>query len=235
MKYIASLSGGKDSVAMVLRLIEESWPLNEVIYYDNGMDFSAIYDVVYNQVNPILQEHGVKLVTLHPKTEFLWDMFERPVNGKNGPHNGYSWCSGLARWGTNYKTRVCNKYCRGSSQYIGIAYDEQNRVKDKIYPLVQWQMTEADCLQYCRDHGIHWTEHTKNGDIDLYDILDRVSCWCCCNKNLKELEAIYTYLPEYWKKLKWLQSKTDRPFKKYGTIFELEERFKKNKNDNSLQ
>lgn len=56
MKYIASLSGGKDSVCMVLKLIEEKWKLDEVIYYDNGMDFQAIHNVVFNQVFPILKK-----------------------------------------------------------------------------------------------------------------------------------------------------------------------------------
>lgn len=154
-------------------------------------------------------------------------MFDREVNGRNGKiHYGYSWCGGLTRWGTSEKTRICNKYCENSYQYIGIAYDEKDRIKDKIYPLVEWKMTEKDCLEYCRQHEIKWIEHTKNGDIDLYDILDRVSCWCCSNKNLKELRNIYLYLPEYWEKLKELQLKTERPFKKNRTIFELEEKFK---------
>ena len=229
MKYIASLSGGKDSVCMVLKLIEERWKLDEVIYYDNGMDFQAIHNVVFNQVYPILKENNIKFTVLHPKNSFLYDMFDREINGKNGKiHYGYSWCGGLVRWGTREKTRICNKYCENSYQYIGIAYDEKDRIKDKICPLVEWKMTEKDYLEYCRQHGIKWIEHTKNGDIDLYDILDRVSCWCCSNKNLKELRNIYIYiyLPEYWEKLKELQLKTERPFKKNRTIFELEEKFK---------
>lgn len=65
------------------------------------------------------------------------------------------------------------------------------------------------------------------GDIELYSILDRVSCWCCRNKNLKELRAIYTYLPKYWGYLKGLQSRIDRPFRRDGeTIGDLEKRFK---------
>ncbi|MCX4255137.1 MAG: phosphoadenosine phosphosulfate reductase, partial [Bacilli bacterium] len=80
---------------------------------------------------------------------------------------------------------------------------------------------------YCYERGFSWLE---NG-IKLYDILDRVSCWCCSNKNIKELRNYYKYLPSYFEKLKMLQSKTNRPFKnnKY-TIFELEERFKEEEN-----
>ena len=90
-------------------------------------------------------------------------------------------------------------------------------------------MTEKDCLKYCYDKGFNWNE---NG-IELYSILDRVSCWCCANKNLKELKNYYKYLPSYWGKLKVLQSKTARPMKynKY-TVFDLEERFKNDTNNN---
>lgn len=76
MKYIASLSGGKDSVAMVLKLIEEKWRLDEVVYYDNEMDFSAIKDVIFNQIYPILKDNNIKLIVLHPKNSFIYDMLE---------------------------------------------------------------------------------------------------------------------------------------------------------------
>lgn len=90
-------------------------------------------------------------------------------------------------------------------------------------------MTERDCLDYCREREWDW----KEGKIDLYDILDRVSCWCCSNKNRKELYNIFLYLPQYWKRLKDLQSKIDRPMKQYknkkygeyGNLFDMEKVF----------
>lgn len=102
---------------------------------------------------------------------------------------------------------------------------EKSQSEDKTLPLVEWEMTEADCLKYCFDRGWHWYEETPSGEVELYDILDRVSCWCCANKNLKELKNIYLYLPNYWEQLKLLQSKTDRPMKPSGSVFELEQRF----------
>lgn len=93
-------------------------------------------------------------------------------------------------------------------------------------------MTEADCLQYCYSAGYFWLE----GSIRLYDILDRVSCWCCCNKNLKELRNIRRYLPEYWEKLKHLQAQLERPMKGFYKgqpcgVFELDERFAREDRD----
>ena len=75
----------------------------------------------------------------------------------------------------------------------------------------------------------------------LYDILDRVSCWCCCNKNLKELKNMYRFLPDYWQKLKYLQFCQERPMKGFYKgmprgVFELEKRFEDeiNKEANQL-
>ena len=48
-KRILSLSGGKDSTAMLLKLIHlhtESTapPIDEIVFFDTGMEFQAIYD-----------------------------------------------------------------------------------------------------------------------------------------------------------------------------------------------
>ena len=40
-KYVLSLSGGKDSTAMLLRLLEESRPVDFIIYCDRGQNFRA--------------------------------------------------------------------------------------------------------------------------------------------------------------------------------------------------
>lgn len=55
-------------------------------------------------------------------------------------------------------------------------------------------MAEKDCLNYCYKNGFEWREDGKM----LYGILDRVSCWCCANKNKKELENMRLYLPQYY-------------------------------------
>lgn len=229
MKYFASISFGKDSLAMLLRLIEENKPLDEVVFYDTGMEFECIYNL-RNKILPLLEAHNIKYTELKPKQTFLYTMFEKPVKKRNGTTGkGYSWCGGRCRWGTTEKLKAIEKYCKGNYEYVGIAYDEQNRLSkerkvNKLFPLAEWKMTENDCLEYCYNKGYDWNEDR----IELYSILDRVSCWCCCNKNLKELENYYKYLPKYWNKLKELQSKTDRPMKynKY-TVFDLEKKFKK--------
>ena len=227
--YVASLSGGKDSLAMIVRLINEGYPLTHILFYDTGMEFRAIYRIV-DKVRELAQTRGITFVYLKPETDFLVDMLLRPITKKatGEKQYGYDWCGGRCRWRTACKVSTINKYLDTLVyyvQYIGIAVDEPTRIKDendKCYPLVDWKMTEKDCLQYCYDNGWSWDED----GVELYDILDRVSCWCCGNKNLKELRNMYHYLPYYWELLKGLQSRIDRPFYTDKTIFDLEERFK---------
>ena len=55
MKYIASVSFGKDSLAMLLMLIEKKYKIDEVVFYDTGMEFKAIYDT-RNKVKELLEK-----------------------------------------------------------------------------------------------------------------------------------------------------------------------------------
>ena len=243
MKFIASCSFGKDSLAMVLRILEENLPLDEVIFFDTGMEYDSIYHN-RDRMKRLLAERKILFSELSSKNHFLFDMFVRPVKYRNPEtkqypiHYGYEWCGGRGiRWGTSGKlSAIMNHYKEyyqneEITEYIGIAADEPERINDnykkiiiKVYPLVDWRMTENDCLTYCYDHGWDWNE---NG-VELYSVLDRVSCWCCQNKNLRELKNIYMYLPEYWQRLRGLQSRIDIPMKGEGkSVFQLEDRFKK--------
>lgn len=228
-KTIISLSWGKDSLAMLLAMIEQNMPIDEAVFYDTGMEFEAIYST-RDRAMKILDQNRIDYVELKPDESFLYKMFDKPVNGRNGFHKGYSWCGGRCRWGTSDKIRALDIYAKEQQAqvYVGIAADETNRLQKerasyKRFFLIEIGMTEADCLELCYQHGFDWEE---NG-IRLYDILDRVSCWCCSNKNLKELKNIYQYLPAYWERLKNLQSRTERPMKGPGkSVYDLEERFR---------
>lgn len=204
MKYIASVSFGKDSLAMLLLLIEKQYQLDEVIFYDTGMEFQAIYDT-RNKVKKILNEKNIKYTELNPQISFLRKMLDIEVHKRDGTiQYGYGVCGGKCRWGTTEKNITISKYLKSKygqdyKEYIGIAADEIRRIKKernehKLLPLVDWKMTERDCLEYCYEHNYEWKENGKM----LYGIFDRVSCWCCGNKNKKELENMRIYLPQYY-------------------------------------
>lgn len=237
MKNIASVSFGKDSLAMS----DKGFDLfDEFVFYDTGKEFQSIYNL-RDKFKDLCEEKGKVFTQLEPSMSFDYKMFDKPVckRGTKEVHkHGYSWCGGTCRWGTTDKLTALERYCKGQYEYVGIAVDEPIRLEkerkgNKIFPLAEWDMTERDCLEYCYSKGYDWREKTDSiydvpEYIDLYSILDRVSCFCCRNKNLKELKAIYYYFTNsYWQRLKVIQSKLPEPMKKSGSIFELEERFKR--------
>lgn len=225
MKYIASVSFGKDSLAMLLIILNnpEKYPLDEVIFYDTGMEFKAIYKT-RDKILPILKDKGIKYTELHPQKSFIDLMINYPHLSRNGVFKkGYGWCGGVCRWGTTEKVRTIDKYCGDNHQYIGLAYDEVKRLEkltaNKSSPLAKEKITEEDALQLCYENGFYYEE---NG-IPLYDILTRVSCWCCRNKNLKELANYKKYLTNYFLKLCELEEIIGEPMKK---PYFLKDRFK---------
>ena len=146
-------------------------------------------------------------------------------------HNGFSWPGPKMRWCTDrLKTRPRTKFLRDYRkeyniiEYVGIAADEEYRLRRKIndrenkrYPLVDWGMTEADCLKYCYDRGFDWG--------GLYEKFSRVSCWCCPLQSLPELRVLYHEFPDLWQKLKEMDSQTYGQFRIDYSVIDLEKRF----------
>ena len=221
--YIASVSFGKDSLAMLILLLthEKEYPLDKVVFFDTGMEFDIIYQYK-DRVERILKARNIEFITLKPKRPFLETMLTYRHRTRSGEiKTGYGWCGGLCRWGTTEKLKALDSFDKTAIWYVGIAYDEPKRFErlkkehNKIAPLVMYKMTEEVCLKVCKQYGFDY-----NG---LYSGLSRISCWCCRNKNLKELKYYKESLPEYWKRLCDLEKAIGEPMKK--PLF-LEDRLK---------
>ena len=233
--HCISCSGGKDSSALVLMAHEKGLHIDEVIGCNEGYWWPEAVDV-FNKVGEIT---GFKMTLLEPDERHNFDylMFDKVIEkGKRKGTVGYGWPTPLSRWCTAYcKARVIDKYLadRRSQgyeihQYIGIAADEAQRAKKeagidkeivKHYPLIDWDMTEADCLKYCYSRGITW-----NG---LYDHFTRISCWCCPLMRISDARNLYHYYPDKWEKLKDMDNRCRTQFKANWSVQELEDRFRK--------
>ena len=90
---------------------------------------------------------------------------------------------------------------------------------EHIEKLVEWEMTGADNLRYCRDKDFDWG--------GLYDDFSRVSCFVCPLQRVSELKILYTKHPDLWRRLKELDKKSPRSFKSSHTLTQLEQRFQR--------
>lgn len=235
-KYkVVSFSGGKDSTAMTLHMIELGMPIDEVICCDTGKEFPAMYRHI-QKVRKVIEDAGIKFTLLKSEKDFDYFMFDHEVNRKSkaviekyGNPKGYSWPESRKRWCTlHLKIQIVERYLKQLSeqydviQYIGLAADEQYRLereinKNHIHPLVEWKWVEQDCLNYCYAKGFDWE--------GLYEIFKRVSCWCCPLQSLSELRNLRIHFPDLWAELKDMDERTWRTFRADYSVKELEIRF----------
>jgi len=235
IKHIASFSGGKDSTAMVLKLIEEDWPLDEIVMFDTGWEFPQMYEHIAKFEKFI----GRKITRLHPTESFDFTMCDKPIirckksdpmHGKVYRH-GNGWPRWNARWCTREKISVIDKYCGDAVRYIGIASDETKRIAEGSYPLVEWGITEADCLKMCYDNGFDFG--------GLYNHFSRVSCYCCPLKGLKDYRELRKNYPELWENMQIISDNVKsiygRRFHNGKTVPELDARFAKEDEAENMQ
>ncbi len=239
--HAVSLSGGKDSTAMLLLMIERGMPIDVVLTADTGMEFPEMYEHLAKVDDYLFRERDLHITTLrHPKG-FEWMMFEEPKQRKSSIENrarygvppyGNGWPGIRVRWCTGQlKTHLVNKEVnrlkadKAALHYVGVAADEAKRCKNDIYPLVMWGITEADALQICYDRGFDFG--------GLYKIYNRASCWCCPFQRIGELRKLRRHHPELWARLMELDKRAIAQFgagplgqfRKDWTVAQLEARF----------
>ena len=161
---VVSFSGGKDSTAMLLRMMEIGEHIDEVVNVDTGMEFPAMYEHI-DRVRMEVESAGIKYTTLRNDKTFEYIMLHQPIESeKFGTHYGYGFPTPVIRWCTRHmKLDLLNKHFRDLKekyelvQCIGLACDEFKRLErpgnnqpGHRHPLVEWGWSEADCLEYCR-------------------------------------------------------------------------------------
>lgn len=234
-KVIVSFSGGKDSTAMLLKMVEEGMRIDEIVFCDTGMEFPEMYDHI-SRVESFI---GRKIRRLTPAKPWEFYFSQRPVTRPiaierrkelGRPLAGYGWPSRCNRWCTRHlkleTLRDFYKTIDGDyDEFIGIASDEKRRTEHEtakrnrhaVYPLIQWGMNESDCLTFCRSRGFDWG--------GLYDLFDRVSCWCCPLANIDHFKKIYVHFPALWERLRRMdQEAPGGPFRGIG-VDTLDKRF----------
>ena len=97
MRHIVSFSGGKDSTAMLLKMIEENMQIDEIIFCDTGVEFPAMYEHI-RKVEKYIER---PITILKSKYTFEYLMFDYvKTKGKNKGKKGYSWPDFRVRWCT---------------------------------------------------------------------------------------------------------------------------------------
>ena len=229
MVYIASFSGGKDSVAMVLKLIEENKPLDRIAFIDTGLEFGEQNNMIricerrFKELKPDIIFDRIK-----PEKTFEEYFYTVKKTGKyKGQIYGWPFTAGFNSWcNDRLKQRPFRKYQKQFEGdeiiYLGIAADEPKRLKklesNRRAPLAEWNMTEEDCLKYIKEKGF-WNP--------MYWKFERQGCYLCPKQNNKSLKVVRRRYPDLWQKMLEMDKDSPIPFRADGTTLqELEERFR---------
>lgn len=114
--HAVSLSGGKDSTAMLLLMIERDMPIDMVLSADTGMEFPEMYEHLAKLDEHLFRERGIHITTLrHPKG-FEYLMFDEPKQKPRSLENrarlgippyGNGWPGIRVRWCTGQLKTPC--------------------------------------------------------------------------------------------------------------------------------
>lgn len=223
---VVNLSGGKDSTCMLFDMLDDGVIPDYVLFCDTGMEFPQMYDHIKLIREKLKTDYNsvCDVTMIHAENSFEYMMFDHIIgSGKRCGQCGYGWATFKIRWCTGYFKRDLSKAFiktlkQPVEQYTGIAYDEQNRIKNHTYPLIQSKTTEKEALRRCYNRGFYWD--------GLYEMFDRVSCWCCPLKNQKELRVIRSEFPHLWDKLMEMDEKSFNRFQPRHTVCSLEKKFR---------
>ena len=214
MKHIVQLSGGKDSTAMLLMMLERNMPVDEIIFCDTGMEFPELYQ----HLGAVEAYIGRKITRLTAPHSFEYYMADIPkIRYREGNRDtGYGWPRMFNRWCTkHFKIEPVKKYLQDVPEhtlYIGIAADEpkrhQNIPANVQHPLYDWGITEKQALEYCYSKGFDFG--------GLYQKFNRLGCWCCPLQRISDLRKVRRYYPELWAEILRMDKKAPYSFLKYS-------------------
>lgn len=232
MRVLASISGGKDSVAALIAHMENGGQCDGAIYCrvmfdeETSAEFPEHEDFLYNKLFPTLErEYGIKTEIVQGKESYKAHFYRKFKRGvKTGQIYGFPslWCP----WcNSDLKIAPMSAFKKKQGEYVsvvGIAADETKRIErktvsGKILPLVERGITERGAYELCKMRGL-LSPGYEGGRT-------RLGCWFCHNQRIEEMRQLYFNYPELWKKLTPLDKDSPIKFTPRRTLADFKRRF----------
>lgn len=223
-EYFCSWSGGADSTATALIAMERNEPMTALVYCEVMFNETISGEVpehakfISETAIPYFEKNGIKVIRLKSEKTFC-DYFYWPITkGKNkGKLHGFP-MSRKCSVKRDCKLPPLNKFIKehkDSTWYLGIAYDEERRIKkmpnNAISLLNNYKITQKGAREICKKHGLL---------SPIYEFTKRGGCFFCPNACDQELKHLREYHPKLWNKLLEMQA-DQRVVRKNSFRFDL--------------
>ncbi len=198
--YIAMLSGGRDSTALVLRLLELGEPVDHIVFCDTTLEYDIMYDYIDKLDTFFQRKYNKKIVRLKPKNSFEHWIFGKTVKGDNkGIIRGVPLVAMPCYWRRESKEYPTTKWIKEQGItnfkfYIGYTSSEKFRARsiedhNSLAPLIDWGWNEEDVSNYLRDSEM---------ENPLYKHFSRTGCAVCPKQKLEDKYMIWKHYRKHW-------------------------------------
>ncbi|WP_373220919.1 hypothetical protein [Mediterraneibacter gnavus] len=209
--YIASFSGGKDSMATIILAHEHKEPLDMIIFAEVMFDEQTSGELpehisfIKERCVPLFREWGYETKILHAEKTYM-ELFNHvitnsKVESRNGKKQGFP-MMGKCAVNRDCKVKPINQFLKQFDQtkivqYLGIAADEPKRLErlrgtNKISLLEKYGYTEKMAFELCEKYNLL---------SPIYDFTKRGGCWFCPNARYFELKHLRSNHRDLWKRL----------------------------------
>jgi len=191
-----SFSGGKDSTAMLIQLLERGVEIDNIVFADTGFEFPELYEYIKSVGEYIDRE----ITILKPEKDLFKKWFYGKITRgeKEGRVRGFPKIINPCWWTREAKIKPLDNMNKTADLiYVGIAYDEQERIKPSTkikYPLNEWKWTEAKCVKFLNEIKLF---------NPLYVNFDRLGCFFCHKQSTKSLFVLWKLYPKLFDIMKY--------------------------------
>lgn len=220
MTYIASISGGQDSTAMTLRLLELGEKVDYILFTDTGYELPEMYEYIKKCDEFFKKKFNIGITTIPPTTTIEEWAFTPYIEGENkGKLRGLPVAMGMSYCTRELKIYQTQRFIKSlkielknATCYIGYVARETKRKCGNngykcLYPLKEWGWNEPQVQQYLKEKSIY---------NKLYDDFSRTGCFCCPKQRIDSWKVIYNKYPKQWDWCKEMEEKA----KKAGCVIQ---------------
>ena len=231
------ISGGRDSTAMVEKMLQEGRQLDYIIFTDTKHEFNFMYEYLEKFNDRLKSVYGKEITYLHPASKFEDWVFGEVTRGeRKGMIRGLPMITVVCYWKRESKVKPFAKFIKDNNideytQYIGYTYGEQKRAKvqdvNQSFPLIDYKMCEADV-----DRLLESVDMVN----PLYQHFSRTGCSMCPYQSERSMYALWKNYPDTWLFMKNIENKllamdnvVNKTWKIGKTVQEIEDSFMENK------
>lgn len=238
MKYILSLSFGKDSMALLIEVLKRNLPLDYVIFCDikfNG-EISGEHPLMAEWIPKAEQKlkdsFGIDVIHLTAQKNFTEQFYTVKQKGNHiGDRYGFpytigAWCNGRLKLDPIRKfIQEKIKEFGAVTEYIGIASDEPKRLtrykeleteNHKYITLADLGIDELQAMDICKEHDLLSPKYQNSF---------RGGCWFCPKQSHWDLYQLWLNYRDYFNILEEMEKDSFNSFKPNLTLKQIRRRF----------